>query len=244
MKDGKNRLINAVKNNDIERVKTLIAKGANVNVKVPPDGYRALHYAARIRHPQLVKILLAAGADVNAENNRGSTALYCAAINGHDEVGKALLAAGADVNVKSKDGSTALHYATEYGHDEFAKMLFAAKAESMTNKTPTVSEYQCRKNQRKHQESAQFHQNTADEYKNFAEEERKRANRVAAVQKHGHAIRCKWAGCKNYATHLSTFILNAGAGTSEYFCRQHLPKESNSQFCKITNKKLDKCPAE
>ena len=56
--------------------------------------------------------LIAAGADVNAENCFSCTALHYAARFGFDDCVKALIAAGADVNKKDKYGNTPLHKAT------------------------------------------------------------------------------------------------------------------------------------
>jgi ankyrin repeat protein len=70
--------------------------------------------AADKDHPsiEVVKDLLAKGADVNAkENIVGLTALMDAALHGNAEVVRALLAKGADVNAKTKNGRTALSFA-------------------------------------------------------------------------------------------------------------------------------------
>jgi hypothetical protein len=66
--------------------------------------------------------LLAAGADVHAENDR---ALRWASSNGHTEVVKILLAAGADVHAEN---DRALRWASESGHTEIVKLLLAANA--------------------------------------------------------------------------------------------------------------------
>jgi hypothetical protein len=55
-----------------------------------------------------VKVLLAAGTDVNAKDKRGNFALLLAATQGHLEVADALLAAGADLNEKNREGQMAL----------------------------------------------------------------------------------------------------------------------------------------
>ena len=47
----------------------------------------ALQAAAENGHTEVVKLLLAAGADVNWRNHEGVTSLYMAAQNGHDQVG-------------------------------------------------------------------------------------------------------------------------------------------------------------
>ena len=49
-------------------------------------------------HQEVVQALIAAGANVNQQNNNGWTPLHCAASNGHQAVVQALIVAGADVN--------------------------------------------------------------------------------------------------------------------------------------------------
>jgi hypothetical protein len=75
-----------------------------------------------------VKLLLAAGAAVNAKDEKGRTALILASMQGHREVVQALLAAGAEVNAKSTNGKTALMLATEKGHREVIELLLKAGA--------------------------------------------------------------------------------------------------------------------
>lgn len=74
---------------------------------------------------EIVKILLAQGADVNVKANNGVTALMRASWKGHGEIVKILLAKGADVNVKSNSGATALMMASRKGHCEVVKTLIA-----------------------------------------------------------------------------------------------------------------------
>jgi ankyrin repeat protein len=72
--------------------------------------------ASGVGNRQVVKILLAAKADVNAKANEGLTALLIAAEKGHQQVVKELLAAWADMNAKMSNGSTALLMASQSGH--------------------------------------------------------------------------------------------------------------------------------
>jgi len=73
-----------------------------------------------------VKMLLAKGADVNAETKEKETALLIASVKGHTEIVKMLIAKGANVNTSlEKDGITPLMLASRRGHTEIVKMLLA-----------------------------------------------------------------------------------------------------------------------
>ena len=71
-----------------------------------------------------LRLLLAAGADVNQAHNNGRTPLYWASRNGKTEVVKLLLAApGIDVNQANNNGFTPLSIASVKGHAEVVKLL-------------------------------------------------------------------------------------------------------------------------
>ena len=70
-------------------------------------------------------MLIAAGADVNAKDDKNETALWWAAHEGHIEIAKALIAAGADVNAKDNDNETAMDVAK---NNEIKELLKAAGA--------------------------------------------------------------------------------------------------------------------
>jgi len=91
-------------------------------------GATALHCAADEGHAEICRVLLAAGADVDARAEEGSTPLHYAAYKGHVETVKLLLEAKASVTVKDNQGSTPLHYAAYKGHVETVKLLLEAKA--------------------------------------------------------------------------------------------------------------------
>jgi hypothetical protein len=89
-------LIAAAKRGDAEAIKSLLAKGADVNAKTRYN-QTPLMFAAEKGHLEIVKILIEAGADINATDSfyKFFTALYGAASKGHPEVVKLLLEKGA-----------------------------------------------------------------------------------------------------------------------------------------------------
>ena len=80
-------------------------------------------WAASERHSDVVRSLIAAGADVNARSNTGYTALMFAARAGEADSTRLLKDAGGDVNVAARDGFTALLLATLRGHIDTATFL-------------------------------------------------------------------------------------------------------------------------
>ena len=85
----------------------------------PPFG-TPLHLAADNGHKEIVELLIAKGADVNAKNKGGSTPLHEAKTK---EVGELLIVEGANVNAKNSLGRTPLDNATLFNHPEIANLL-------------------------------------------------------------------------------------------------------------------------
>jgi len=116
------QLFRAAENGYLEQIKTLLAKGGEVNAR-GNDEQTVLMAAARWGNLEIVKLLIDKGADVNARSNDDQTALMAVAWTGHFEVVKFLIDKGADVNAKSKGAATALMAAVWMGRFEVAKFL-------------------------------------------------------------------------------------------------------------------------
>lgn len=93
-------------------------------------GKPALHLASGFNCTTVVRILLDAGADVNAQDYCGGTDLLYATENGYHEVVRILVDADTDVNYKYSLGDTALLRASQRGHQEIVKILLDADAET------------------------------------------------------------------------------------------------------------------
>ncbi|CAH2901795.1 ankyrin repeat domain-containing protein [Paraburkholderia caledonica] len=120
-KAGENAMMMAALNGDIDFVKQLIAKDAEVNKK----GWAPLHYAAANGHDDIVKLLLDHSAYVDAGSPNGTTPLMMAARGGHVSTVKLLLDNGADLTVKNQIGLTALDFAKTYKEPDVVEGLTA-----------------------------------------------------------------------------------------------------------------------
>ncbi len=91
---------------------------------------KSLCQAAKDGDLEQVKKLIAAGADVNAGDERGQTPLHFAARGGYDQIARLLIAQGADVNVSMERGPwTPLLDAALAGHAKVVKVLLENGAE-------------------------------------------------------------------------------------------------------------------
>ncbi len=100
-------LIAAAWDNDVERARSLIAQGADVNFK---DGseQNAFHIATSEGYVELLELTLSNGADVAVLDSYNGTGLIRAAHRGHVEIIERLVATDIDVNHVNNLGWTAL----------------------------------------------------------------------------------------------------------------------------------------
>ena len=106
----------------------LLAEGADANIPTTVDGAVALHNAAYNGFAACARLLLRAGADVNARGNNGNTPLHIASQHGHVHTAKLLIAAGANIEARTQEGTTPLRRALANGHRELALTLLRAGA--------------------------------------------------------------------------------------------------------------------
>lgn len=109
----------------------LLIAGADVNggreFGVDADGGSPLHKAVYYEKPELVQLLLDAGADVSVLSYGGLTPLHFAAMNDNCTIINMLLSAGADKRAKDDDGDTAADIAAQRGNKKALSLLKVKK---------------------------------------------------------------------------------------------------------------------
>ena len=116
-KGGRHDIFVAAATGNIERVTTLLAMRPELSRRALKGGSTPLHVAARIGKPEVAKLLLDAGANVQARDEEGQTPLHRACLgfrHGQREVVQLLLVKTLAVNVRDNLGRTPLHYAAQY----------------------------------------------------------------------------------------------------------------------------------
>jgi len=120
---------------DLNKVKTLIDDGTDVNVK-DEFGVSLLHWAAAADSPEVAEFLIAKGADVNAKSrldaNAKSRPYDRAPLMGAHTlpVIELLISKGADVNAQQADGWTKLHVASINGDKDTVEFLIRNGADA------------------------------------------------------------------------------------------------------------------
>lgn len=110
--------------NNIEMVKLLIARGADINVGL----LNALQMSISDGRRDIFDLLIQCGANVNAKDYEGFTPLYFAIHNDDSDFMNILIANGAEVNTKYPGGETLLKSAAKTGRTEAVQFLLEAGA--------------------------------------------------------------------------------------------------------------------
>lgn len=133
--DGWTPLINAVYDGKPEAAKALLEAGASVSVQAD-GGWTALHITANSRSNgnrehdlKMARMLVEAGAGLEARKENGSTPLNTAVWNGRPEIRDLLISQGADVGTREGNGMTPLMNAVYQGSRDAASALIEAGAD-------------------------------------------------------------------------------------------------------------------
>src|ERR1035441_5944820 len=128
----------AAKAGDLKKVKALLKDNPELVFSKDTNGITPLYWAADRGNKDVVELLLANKADVNAEvkadvnaKKNGGWTLFiaAAATNGQKDTAEVVLANKAEAEVKATADSTPLHAAASIGHKDVAELLLANKAD-------------------------------------------------------------------------------------------------------------------
>ena len=125
---GETPLMTCARAGSADAVRMLVEYGAAIDTKEPTQNQTALMWAAAERHPDVVKALIEAHADLKAHTRQGFTAMHFAARVGDLESIKLLLA-GVDINILT---------ATEGGRNRITNQLGIAKTVGTIGYTPLL----------------------------------------------------------------------------------------------------------
>lgn len=113
--DLSRQLLYAIYLSNTVRIEKLLERHAQLATTADGRGDVPIHHAARNGETAIVRLLAAAGADVNSRNTRQHTVLYCAGGHGHVESVKALLELGADADATfTDDGKNLAQWLAQY----------------------------------------------------------------------------------------------------------------------------------
>lgn len=121
-------LVEAARTGSTAEALKLIDNGVDVNSK-NKSGVYPLHWAAANGNMELVKVLLAKKAYINATDGyREEPVIMWAAKKGQLEIVKLLVEKGASANISDRYKETPLMDAARYGHNEMLKLLLNNRA--------------------------------------------------------------------------------------------------------------------
>ncbi|MEK6284249.1 MAG: TonB family protein [Acidobacteriota bacterium] len=115
-------LIQAVRENALDKVKSLLDQGVNVDAQ-DNTNTTPLMSAAETNNLRMLKALIKAGANINMKNKHGNTPLMSAALYGGSEAVTYLFKEGAEINAQTEKLQTALMFAAMRGDQKVAKVL-------------------------------------------------------------------------------------------------------------------------
>jgi len=131
----------AILSADLKKIKSLIKKGADINVEAS-DKSRALFVAVAQGDIAFTKELLEKGAFVFIKKRDGNNLLVAAIMSGNNKMLRLMLEQNIDPNIRCEDGNTPLHFALMMFDDKMMKTLYAfsARDDIKNNKEKSVKD--------------------------------------------------------------------------------------------------------
>ncbi|XP_075944709.1 uncharacterized protein ankrd24 [Anarhichas minor] len=123
------RLLQAVEQNEPDKVSALIVKKGLCPTKLDAEGKSAFHVCASRGRLDCLEVIISHGADVNVTDGAGFSALHLAAKNGQSECLKRLLQERLAVDCIDTFGRTPLHHAAVSGCLSCCETLWDFKAD-------------------------------------------------------------------------------------------------------------------
>ena len=122
-------IFDAVKNNDLAKVKSLIENDTSLLNSKDVSGNTPLNIAAMNGSVPIADLLLSKGAGINAQNAQLNSPLHESIRCENDEVAKLLIEKGADINKKNITEVSVLHLAALKNRRAIAELLIAKGAD-------------------------------------------------------------------------------------------------------------------
>ncbi|MBN2177218.1 MAG: ankyrin repeat domain-containing protein [Demequinaceae bacterium] len=118
------QLEEAIRAGDVDRVQVVVADFTDLDTDLPV-GLPPLHFAAQVNQPEIVSILIDAGASIETRDVQGRTPLMVASSFAEASVIQECLDAGADVSAANSVAlqAAAWHYAAHHGNVAALEML-------------------------------------------------------------------------------------------------------------------------
>lgn len=111
----------SIKKDQLTAAYLLLENGANT--EIISEGKTPLMYASRYGRPEIAKLLISCGAELNKRNNDGNTAFHYASKYSNHEMLELLYEAGAEINAKNNELWTALDFTVINNKPELADYL-------------------------------------------------------------------------------------------------------------------------
>jgi len=121
-------LFDAIKNNDLPGIKTLLETNPQLLTSRDETGNTPLHIAAGLKQYETVSFLIGRGADVNSLNTNRQSPLHVASSFRSADIARLLIEKGADVSLADYQLHTPLHYAARSGSGEVTDLLLKSGA--------------------------------------------------------------------------------------------------------------------
>ena len=111
----------------VDRIREILRQDPGLVSTHAPDGFTPVALAAFFGHADAARVLIAAGADVDAaaKNAFKVTALHAAVAGRNMDIVRAVLDAGADANAPQQAGFRPIHEAGANANRELAELLIA-----------------------------------------------------------------------------------------------------------------------